>query len=106
MHPLSIIHSEDFEVAGVVPYSAVRGIGFTKRLVKQKHLMNQWVMKDYIQIRTDRESSMRFRNEVHNDAIRAFYLAPYKIFKVPGNSVRRFCFSAGDLSLQKRVKLS
>ena len=35
---------------------------------------------------------MWFRNEVHNDAIRAFYLAPYKIFKVPSNSVRRFCF--------------
>ena len=45
VHPLSIIHSEDFEDAGVVPYSAVRGIGFTKRIMKQKHLTNQWVMK-------------------------------------------------------------
>ena len=103
MHPLSIIHSEGF---GDVPYSAVRGIGFTKRIVKQKHLTNQWVMKAYIQIRTDRESSKRFRNEVHNKTIRAFDLAPYKMFKVPSNSVRRFWFSAGDLSLQKRVNLS
>ena len=42
VHPLSIIHSEAF---GVIPYSAVRGIGFTKSIVKQKHLTNQWVMK-------------------------------------------------------------
>ena len=45
-------------------FMAVRGIGFTKRIVKQKHLTNQWVMKAQIQIRTNRESSKRFRNEL------------------------------------------
>ena len=103
VHPLSIIHSE---AASVIPYSAVRGIGFSKRIVKHKHLTSKRIIKAQIKIRTDRMFGKRFRNKIHSKTIQAFDLAPYKMFKVPSNSVRRFWFSAGDLSLQKRVELS
>ena len=103
VHPLSIIHSKAF---GIVPYSAVGGIGFTKSIVKHKHLTGKRIMEAQIKITTDRMSGKRFRNEVHSKTIRAFDLAPYKMFKVPSNSFRRIWFSAGDLSLQKRVELS
>ena len=77
VHPLSIIHSEAF---GVIPYSAVRGIGFTKGIVKHKHLTNEWIMKAQIQVRTDRMIGKRFRNKIHSKTIWAFDLAPYKMF--------------------------
>lgn len=77
VHPLSIIHSE---VAGVIPYSAVRGIGFTKSIVKHKNLTSKWIMQAQIQVRTDRMHGKRLRNEIHNKTIWAFYLAPHKMF--------------------------
>ena len=103
MDPLSIIHSE---ARGVVAYSVVWGIGFTKRVVKQKHLTNKWNMEIQVLVRIDWMSVKEIWSEIHNKTIWAFDLAPYKMFKVPSNSFRRFWFSAGDLSLQKRVKLS
>ena len=63
-----------------MPYSAVRGIGFTKRIVKHKHLTSKWIMKAQIQVRTDRTNGKRFRNKIHNKTIWAFYLAPHKMF--------------------------
>src|SRR3989337_1178594 len=42
VHPLFIIHSVAF---GVVPYSAVSGIGFTKSIVKHKHIANKHAIK-------------------------------------------------------------
>ena len=89
-----------------MPYSAVRRIGFTRYVVKHKHLTGKRIIKAQIKIRTDRMIGKRFRNNIHSKTIWAFDLAPYKMFKVPSNSVRRFWFSAGDLSLQKRVKPS
>jgi len=50
VHPLSIIHSVVF---GAVPYSAVSGIGFTKRSVKHKHLKNKHIIKVQILVRVD-----------------------------------------------------
>ena len=103
VHPLSIIHSE---VRGVVAYSAVWGIGFTKRVVKQKHLTNKWNMEIQVLVRIDRVSIKESWNEIHSKTIWAFYLAPHKMFKVPSISFGRLSFPAGDLSLQKRVKFS
>ena len=42
VQPLSMIHSVAFRV---VPYSAVSGIGFTKSIVKQKHVANKHIIK-------------------------------------------------------------
>ena len=77
MHPLSIIHSE---ACGVIPYSTVRGIGFTKSIVKHKHLTGKRIIKAQIKIRTDRMIDKRFRNKIHSETIWAFDLAPYKMF--------------------------
>ena len=77
VHPLSIIHSEAF---GVVPYSAVRGIGFTKGNVKHKHLTHKRIIKAQIKVRTDRMIGKRFRNEIHSKTFLAFYLASHKMF--------------------------
>ena len=77
VHPLSIIHSE---AAGVIPYSAVKGIGFTKSIVKHKHLTEKRIIKAQIKIRTDRMIGKRFRNKIHSKTIWAFYLAPHKMF--------------------------
>ena len=103
MHPLSIIHSE---ARGVVSYSAVWGIGFTKRVVKHKNLTNKWNMEIQVLVRIDRMSVKESWNEVHSKTIWAFYLAPHKMFKVPSISFGCLRFPAGDLSLQKRVKFS
>ena len=103
VHPLSIIHSEAF---GVIPYSAVWGIGFTKRVVKHKHLTNKWNMEIQILVRIDRMSVKESRNEIHSKTICAFYLAPHKMFKVPSISIRSLWFPAGDPFLQKRVNFS
>ena len=77
VHPLSIIHSVAF---GVVPYSAVWGIGFTKRSVKHKHLMNKHIMKVQILVRVDRMFFKKSRDEIHSKTILGFYLAPHKRF--------------------------
>ena len=70
-------------------YSAVWGIGFTKRVVKQKHLTNKWNMEIQVLVRIDRMSVKESRNEIHSKTIWAFYLAPYKIFKVSSISFGR-----------------
>ena len=77
---MSIIHSEDFEDAGVVPYSAVRRIGFTKSVVKHEQLTHKRIIKAQIKVRTDRMIGKRFRNKIHSETIWAFYLVPYKMF--------------------------
>ena len=77
VHPLSIIHSE---AAGVIPYSAVRGIGFTKSIVKHKHLTGKRIIEAQIKIRTDRMNGKQFKNTIHSETIWAFDIAPYKMF--------------------------
>ena len=74
---MSIIHSEAF---GVIPYSTVRGIGFTKSSVKLKHLTDKRIIKAQIKVRTDRMVGKRFRNKTHRKTIWAFYLALHKMF--------------------------
>ena len=86
VHPLSIIH---FEVRGVIAYSAVWGIGFTKRVVKHKHLTNKWNMEIQVLVRIDGMSVKEIWSEIHSKTIWAFYLAPHKMFKVPSISIRR-----------------
>ena len=86
VHPLSIIHSD---ARGVEAYSAVWGIGFTKRVVKHKYLTHKRIIKAQIKVRTERMIGKRFRNKIHSKTIWAFYLAPYKMFEVPSNSIRR-----------------
>ena len=80
MHPLSIIHSEAF---GVVPYNAVRGIGFTKGNVKHKHLTNKHIIKVQILVRVDRMFVKKSWDEIHSKTILAFYLASHKMFWSP-----------------------
>ena len=77
VHPLSIIHSEAF---GIIPYSAVRGIGFTKGNVKHKHLTNKHIIKVQILVRVDKMIVKESRNKIHSKTIWAFYLAPHKMF--------------------------
>ena len=82
-----MIHSE---ARGVVDYSAVWGIGFTKRVVKQKHLTNKWNMEIQVLVRIDRMSVKEVWSEIHSKTIWAFYLAPNKISKV--SSISFGCF--------------
>ena len=77
VHPLSIIHSEAF---GIVPYSAVRGIGFTMGNVKHKHLTNKHIIKVQILVRVDKMIVKESRNKIHSKTIWEFYLAPHKMF--------------------------
>ena len=77
VHPLSIIHSAAF---GVIPYSADWGIGFTKGIVKHKHLTNKWIMKVQILVRINRMFVKESWNKIHNKTIWAYYLAPHKMF--------------------------
>ena len=77
VHPLSIIHSE---ACGVIPYSTVRGIGFTKGIVKHKHLTNEWIMKVQILVRINRMFVKESWDEIHSKTILAFYLASHKMF--------------------------
>ena len=81
-----MIHSEAFVV---IPYSAVWWIGFTKGIVKHKHLTNKRIMKVQILVRIDRMSVKESWNKVHSKTIWAFYLAPHKIIKVPSISFGR-----------------
>ena len=77
VQPLSMIHSVAF---GVVPYSAVSGIGFTKSIVKQKHVANKHIIKVWILVRHDRMLVKEPWNEIHGKTIGAFYLASHKMF--------------------------
>ena len=73
VHRLSIIHSKAF---GVIPYSAVRGIGFTEGIVNHKHLTNKWIMKVQILDRIDRTIVKESWDEIHSKTILAFYIFP------------------------------
>ena len=77
VHPLSIIHSEAF---GMVPYSAIRGTGFTKGNVKHKYLTNKWIMKVQLLVRISRMFVKKSWDEIHNKTILALYLASHKMF--------------------------
>ena len=77
MHPLSIIHSEAF---GVIPYSAVRGIGFTKGNVKHKHFTDKNIIKVQILVRVDRMTVKEIWSKIHSKTIWAFYLASHNVF--------------------------
>ena len=74
---LSIIHSVAF---GAVPYSVVRGIGFTKRNVKRKHLTNKHTIKVQILVRVDRVIFKKPWDKIHSETILALYLASHKMF--------------------------
>jgi len=77
VHPLSIIHSVVF---GAVPYSAVSGIGFTKSIVKHKHLSNKHAIKVKVLVRHDRMIVEKPWDEIHGNTILALYLASHKMF--------------------------
>jgi hypothetical protein len=77
VHPLSIIYSVAF---GAVTYSAVWGIGFTKRSVKHKHLKNKHTIKVQILVRVDRMIVKKPWDKIHSETILALYLASHKMF--------------------------
>ena len=65
---------------GVVPYSAVSGIGFTKSIVKQKHVANKHIIKVEIPVGHDTMLVNKPWDEIHGKTIMALYLASHKMF--------------------------
>src|SRR3989337_3429041 len=102
VQPLSRIHSVAF---GSVPYSTVSRIGFTKTIVKCKHL----TMKTFRECKFlggySRMIIKKSMDEINGKTIWTFYLASDKISQVPSIVFRTQCFSAGDLTLQERSAL-
>ena len=82
---VQLIHSVAF---GVVPYSAVSGIGFTKSIVKQKHVANKRIIKVEILVGHDRMLVKKHWDEIHGKTIGAFYLVSHNMFYFSSIGVR------------------